>query len=143
MDTEFRDSLRACGVAAGDEVMVQTMAPAELTEAVVAMGAVPVFVDSEPQTGNMYAEQLRNAIRSRFAETGKMPKAIVPVSICGKLYNKEYIGQVANRYDIPIVEYSISNGDDVPIPLHLLPEYMDYKAFVNGVAEKIWREIRP
>lgn len=135
---EFQDRLIACGVAAGDEVMVQTLAPASLVEEVVALGAVPVFVDSEPETGNMYAEQLRNAIRSRFAETGKMPKAIVPVSMCGKAYNKEYIAKVADRYEIPIVEFPSPAGNEVPMPLHLREEYADCKAFVNGVAERIW-----
>lgn len=139
MEGEFIDSLLACGVAEGDEIMAQTMAPISLVEAVVALGAIPVFVDSEPQTGNMYAEQLRNAIRSRFAETGKMAKAIVPVSMCGKEYNKEYIGKVADRYEIPVVEYPAPAGDEVPMPLHLREEYKGYKAFVNGVAERMWK----
>lgn len=140
MEEEFKDRLKACGVKAGDEVMVQTLAPVSLVEAVEALGAIPVFVDSEPQTGNMYAEQLRNAIRSRFAETGKMPKAIVPVSMCGKAYNKEYIAKVADRYEIPVVEYPAPAGQEIPMPLHLREEFKECKAFVNGVAEGIWRE---
>lgn len=35
-----------------------------------------MFVDSEPQTRAIYAEQLRIAIRSRFAETDQMPVAV-------------------------------------------------------------------
>ena len=78
-------------VKAGDEVMLQTLAPKEAADAVIALGAIPVFVDREPQTEAMYDEQLRIAIRSRFAETGKMPKAIVPMSLGEKEYNQEYI----------------------------------------------------
>lgn len=85
----------------------------------------------------MYAEQLRIAIRSRFAETGKMPKAIVPMSVGGKEYNKAYISKVANRYEISVVEYPASH--DLSMPLHTLPEYSQYMAFVNGVAEKLSR----
>lgn len=140
MNTEFQNRLIAAGVKAGDEVMVQTLAPKEAAEAVIALGTVPVFVDSEPQTGNMYAEQLRNGIRSRFAETGKMPKAIVPMSVGGKEYNKKYIAKVANRYDIPIVEYPAPDSDEVPIPLHLRADYSQYLAFVNGVAEKLYKD---
>ena len=137
MNTEFQDKLIAAGVKAGDEVMVQTLAPKEVAEAEIALGAVPVFVDSEPHTGAIYAEQLRIAIRSRFAETGKMPKAIVPMSVGGKEYNKEYIAKVAERYEIPVVEYEVSQ--DIPMPLHTIPEYSQYKAFVNGVAENIFK----
>lgn len=136
--TEFQDKLIAAGVKPGDEVMVQTLAPRELAEAVIQLGVVPVFVDSEPQTGAMYAEQLRIAIRSRFAETGKMPKAIVPMSLGEKEYNKEYITKVANRYEIPVVEYE--GIKDMPTPLHTLPEYSQYLAFVNGVAEELYKE---
>lgn len=128
--TDFQKRLIAAGVMAGDEVMVQTLAPREVADAVIAFGAVPVFVDSEPQTGAMYAEQLRIAIRSRFAETGKMPKAIVPMAVGEKNYNKAYIAEVAERYEIPVVEYEAS--EDIPTPLHTLPEYSQYLAFVNG-----------
>lgn len=103
--SEFQNRLTVAGVTAGDEVMLQTLAPKEAADTAIALGAVPVFVDSEPQTGAMYAEQLRIAIRGRFAETGKMPKAIVPMSLGEKEYNEEYIAKVANRYEIPVVEY--------------------------------------
>lgn len=49
--TEFQNRLIDAGVTAGVEVMVQTLAPKEAAEAVIALGATPVFVDSEPQTG--------------------------------------------------------------------------------------------
>lgn len=140
MYSEFQNRLRSCGIGSSDEVMLQTLAPKEAADAVVALRAVPVFVDSEPQTGNMYAEQLRNGIRSRFAETGKMPKAIVPMSVGGKEYNKEYIVKVANRYDITIVEYPAPDKDELPMPLHLQSDYSQYMAFVNGVAENLYNK---
>lgn len=135
--TEFQNRIIDAGVTAGVEVMVQTLAPKEAAEAVIALGATPVFVDSEPQTGAMYAEQLRNGIRSRFAETGKMLKAIVPMSLGEKEYNKEYITKVANRYEIPVVEYE--GIKDIPTPLHTLPEYSQYQVFEDGVAENLYQ----
>ena len=33
------------------------------------------------------------------------------------------------------------DGEEIPMPLHLREEYADCKAFVNGVAERIWREL--
>lgn len=47
MNTEFQDVLKAAGVKAGDEVMVQTLALTELAETVIGLGAISVFVDSE------------------------------------------------------------------------------------------------
>ena len=136
--SNFQDRLITAGVKPGDEVMLQTLAPKEAAEAVIALGAVPVFVDSEPQTGAMYAEQLRIAIRSRFAETGKMPKAVVPMAVGEKEYNKEYIAKVAERYEIPVVEYKEYHG--MPKPLHTRPEYSQFLAFVNGVAELFYKD---
>lgn len=68
-----------------------------------------------------------------------MPKAIVPISMFGKPYNKEYIAKVADRYEIPVVEFPAPAGDEIPMPLHLREEYKDCKAFVIGVAERMWK----
>lgn len=47
-NTEFQNKLIATCVKAGDKVIVQTFVPKELADAVVEIGAVSVFVDSEP-----------------------------------------------------------------------------------------------
>lgn len=96
----------------------------EAADVVIALGAVPVFVDSELQTGNMYAEQLKNGICSRYAETGEMQNVIVLMSVRGEGYNKDYIAKVANRYDIPVEEFPAPDGEEILIPLHLQSEYI-------------------
>ena len=52
----------------------------------------------------MDPDLLEEAIKDRIAKTGKKPKAIVPVALYGMPYNVDRIMEIANRYDIPVVE---------------------------------------
>lgn len=97
-------ALLSCGVGPGDEVIVQSFTFCASSHPVTYLGATPVFVDSEPQTWNMDPQLLEEAIKDRIAKTGKKPKAIVPVALYGMPYDCERIMDVANRYQIPIVE---------------------------------------
>lgn len=93
-----------CGVKAGDEVCVQSFTFCASAHPVTYLGATPVFIDSEKDTWNMDPDLLEEAIKDRIAKTGKKPKAIVPVSLYGMPYNIDRIMEIANRYDIPVVE---------------------------------------
>lgn len=76
-------ALIACGVKAGDEVIVQTFTFCASSHPITYLGAKPVFVDSESDTWNMSPELLEEAIKDRIAKTGRKPKAIVPVYLYG------------------------------------------------------------
>ena len=97
-------ALIACGVGAGDEVIVQSFTFCASSHPVTYLGATPVFVDSEKDTWNMDPELLEEAIKDRIAKTGKKPKAIVPVALYGMPYQIDRIMEIANRYEIPVVE---------------------------------------
>ena len=97
-------ALRACGVTAGDEVIVQSFTFCASANPVTYVGAVPVFVDSEPDTWNMDPDLLEEAIKDRIRKTGTAPKAIIPVSLYGMPYNVDRIMEIANRYQIPVIE---------------------------------------
>ena len=97
-------SLIACGVVPGDEVITQTFTFCASAHPVTYLGATPVFVDSEKDTWNMDPELLEEAIKDRIAKTGKKPKVIMPVALYGMPYQIERILEIANRYDIPVVE---------------------------------------
>ncbi len=97
-------ALLACGVGQGDEVIVQSFTFCASSHPITYLGAVPVFVDSEKETWNMSPELLEEAIKDRIAKTGRKPKAIVPVALYGMPYNCTRIMEIADKYDIPVVE---------------------------------------
>ena len=97
-------ALIACGVKAGDEVLVQSFTFCASSHPVTYLGATPVFVDSEPDTWNMDPELLERAIEDRIRVTGRKPKAIVPVYLYGMPAKIEEMMRVADKYDIPVIE---------------------------------------
>ena len=97
-------ALIACGVKAGDEVLVQSFTFCASSHPITYLGAKPVFVGSERDTWNMDPELLEKAILDRKEATGKYPKAIVPVALYGMPYDCEKIMAIANKYGIPVVE---------------------------------------
>ena len=97
-------ALIACGVGPGDEVIVQSFTFCASSHPITYLGATPVFIDSERETWNMDPELLEEAIKDRIAKTGKKPKAIVPVALYGMPYQMDKIMEIANRYEIPVIE---------------------------------------
>ena len=96
--------LLAAGVKPGDDVLVQSFTFCASTHPITYLGAVPVMIDSEPDTWNMDPDLLEVAIKDRIAKTGKKPAAIVPVALYGMPYKADRIMEIANRYGIPVVE---------------------------------------
>ena len=97
-------ALIACGVKPGDEVLVQSFTFCASSHPITYLGATPVFIDSEKDTWNMDPDLLEKAIQDRIAKTGRKPKAIVPVALYGMPYDIDRIMEIANRYDIPVIE---------------------------------------
>jgi dTDP-4-amino-4,6-dideoxygalactose transaminase len=97
-------ALLACGVAPGDEVLVQSFTFCASSHPITYLGATPVFVDSEEETWNMDPNLLEAAIKDRIAKTGKKPKAIVPVYLYGMPAKIDEIMAVGRKYDIPVIE---------------------------------------
>lgn len=97
-------ALIACGVGPGDEVCVQSFTFCASSHPVTYLGATPVFIDSEKETWNMDPGLLELAIKDRITKTGKKPKAIIPVALYGMPYKIDEILEIADRYDIPVIE---------------------------------------
>ena len=97
-------ALIACGVKAGDEVLVQSFTFCASSHPITYFGAKPVFIDSERDTWNMDPELLEKAIVERKEVTGKYPKAIIPVALYGMPYDCEKIMAIADKYGIPVIE---------------------------------------
>ena len=97
-------ALIACGVKAGDEVLVQSFTFCASSHPITYLGAKPVFIDSERDTWNMDPELLEKAIVERKEATGQYPKAIIPVALYGMPYDCEKIMAIADKYGIPVIE---------------------------------------
>lgn len=97
-------SLIACGVKAGDEVLVQSFTFCASSHPITYLGATPVFVDSEKESWNIDPDLLEEAILDRKAKIGRLPKAIVPVALYGMPYDIKRIMEIGEKYGIPIIE---------------------------------------
>ncbi len=96
-------ALVTLGVKSGDEVICQSFTFAASANPIIYQGAIPIFVDSEPDTWNICPQALEDAIKDRIAK-GKKPKAIIVVHLYGMPAKMKEILQVANHYNIPIIE---------------------------------------
>lgn len=90
-------SLLALGIGSGDEVITTPMTFVATANAILEAGARPVFVDVEPDTGNMDASLIEAAITSRT-------KAIMPVHIYGLMCDMRAIRQIADQHGLAIIE---------------------------------------
>ena len=97
-------ALIGCGVQPGDEVIVQSFTFCASSHPITYLGAKPVFVGSEAETWNMDPELLEQAIVDRKEQTGKYPKAIIPVALYGMPYRIDEIMKIADKYGIPVIE---------------------------------------
>lgn len=90
-------ALRALDIGPGDEVITVPFTWISTAEVIRLVRARPVFVDIDPATYNMDPSKLEMAISPRT-------KAIIPVSLFGQIPRLEEIQQIANRYNIPVIE---------------------------------------
>jgi dTDP-4-amino-4,6-dideoxygalactose transaminase len=87
----------------GDEVICQSLTFSASANPIVYQGAIPIFVDSEPDTWNISPQYLEAAIKKRMAK-GKKPKAIILVYLYGMPCKIEEILRIAAEYEIPVIE---------------------------------------
>ena len=91
-------SLMALNIQAGDEVITTSFTFVATAEVIVLLGATPVFVDVEPDTGNIDANLIEAAITPKT-------KAIIPVSLYGQPADMHTINTIAARHGhIPVIE---------------------------------------
>src|ERR671932_32885 len=90
-------ALAACGVGAGDEVIVPANTFFATPEAVSAAGATPVFVDCDPVTYNIDAGLIESAVTPRT-------RAVIPVHLYGQPADLDAVFEVADRHDLIVIE---------------------------------------
>ena len=94
--------LLALGVKPGDSVICSTLTFVATANAISYIGAVPIFVDSEPSTGNLSPRLLSEAIEALTA-SGKTLGAVVPVDFLGSIANYQEILPICAEAGIPVL----------------------------------------
>lgn len=90
-------SLQALGISEGDEVITGTYSFFATVEAILRVGARPVFVDIDPQSYTLDVSQIENKISPKT-------KAVLPVHLFGQPASMKEILQVAKKHHLRVVE---------------------------------------
>ena len=110
----LRFAIMACGVQPGDVVVTVPHTFIATTEAISQAGAVPEFVDIDEATYNMSIERLREFLEEQCTwnkwgklisrRSGRRVTAVVPVHLYGQMADMDAILELANRYDLTVIE---------------------------------------
>ena len=90
-------SLAALGVGPGDEVIVPPYTFVATVNAVLMHHALPIFVDTDPETFQIDARKIEAAITERT-------RCIIPVHLGGAAADLDAIAAVAAKHKIPVLE---------------------------------------
>jgi dTDP-4-amino-4,6-dideoxygalactose transaminase len=98
-------AMRALGIGPGDQVLTTPHTFVATTEAIVSVGATPVFVDIDPLTHLINLDELESKITTAT-------KAVMSVDIYGQCPNMDRLREICKRYNLYLVEdaaHSITN----------------------------------
>jgi dTDP-4-amino-4,6-dideoxygalactose transaminase len=90
-------------VGPADTVFCSTLTFAASVNPIVYQGATPVLIDSEPDSWNMSAEALERALSSA-KQSGKLPKAVIIVSLYGQSADMDPLLALCDAYGVPVIE---------------------------------------
>jgi perosamine synthetase len=93
----LRLSLIALNIGPGDEVIVPSMTMISTAFVVSYVGAKPVFIDSQPDTGNLDVSLIESLITPKT-------KAIIPVHLYGNPCQIDLVNQIAKKHHLDVVE---------------------------------------
>ncbi len=91
--------VRALGIGPDDEVLVPSFTFAATVNALLYEGAVPVFVDIEPETYNIDPEDLEKKVTPRT-------KAVIVVDVFGHPAEWDAILEIAGRHNLKVIDDS-------------------------------------
>ncbi len=91
-------ALRSLDVGLGDSVFCSSFTFSASANPIIYQHALPVFIDSEPNSWNMCPKALANAFKRH------RPKAVIVVNLYGQSANIDEIREVCSLYATPIIE---------------------------------------
>jgi perosamine synthetase len=93
----MHSALAACGVGAGDEVIVPPLTAGATGLVVLHANAVPVFADIDPETFTIDPADVRRKVTART-------RAIIPVAIYGLSPDLDPIMEIAREHRLMVIE---------------------------------------
>jgi len=90
-------AMLAAGLKPGDEVITSAFTFIATAEAILYIGAIPVFVDIQPDSFNLDPEKVKNAISDKT-------RAILPVHLFGQAADMDEIQALADEFDLLLIE---------------------------------------
>ena len=97
-------ALMALRVERADAVFVPSFTFFATAEAVSLAGAVPVFVDADPDTMNLSSEALEAAVEATLEEGTLQPRGVIPVDLFGLPVDYARIRDSADKYGLFVLE---------------------------------------
>ena len=94
---------RLMGIKEGDIVFCSSLTFIATIAPLVQIGAVPVFIDAEPESWNMSPSALARALADA-EEKGTLPKAVILVNLYGQSCDMDRLLPLCERYGIPVLE---------------------------------------
>jgi UDP-4-amino-4,6-dideoxy-N-acetyl-beta-L-altrosamine transaminase len=93
----------ALGLKKGDYLWTTPITFVASANCALYCGAEVDFVDIDPKTYNLCPKELEKKLKAAKA-TGKLPKIVVPVHLCGQPCDMEAISKLAKEYGFKIIE---------------------------------------
>ncbi|MDO8291973.1 MAG: UDP-4-amino-4,6-dideoxy-N-acetyl-beta-L-altrosamine transaminase [Gallionella sp.] len=93
----------ALGVGPGDEVWTSPVTFVASANCALYCGAQVDFVDIDPRTYNLSLECLAKKL-AQAERSGRLPKVVIPVHLCGQPCDMEGIHDLSQRYGFKIIE---------------------------------------
>ena len=96
-------AVKLLGVSKGDYVLCSSLTFCASCNPIVYEGAIPVFIDSEPESFNMSPKALKKALEDLKIK-GITPKAAIVVNLYGNSANMDAIKELCDEYNVKIIE---------------------------------------
>jgi len=106
-------SLLVSGVKPGDHIITTPFSFVASANVILYVGARPVFVDVEPDTGNISPEAIEKKIKDEYVhcdgawvcwKDGRRLRGILPVHVFGYPCRMDEITEIARKYNLMVIE---------------------------------------
>lgn len=102
--TAFNLALRGAGVQRGDGVLCTALGPNLIVKAIESIGAIPIFVDINPDTFNMDPYCVQYVLNRSIRCKELLPKALIATNQFGLPCNYKDLEAICSSYGVMLIE---------------------------------------